>query len=188
MIIEANSPFNRLPSALNRKQALFLDGIRYCVEMADLAHSRLRWTLFTHTTTLDEPTDNQAEPLDNRAQAVPAAFQDAWSIVDSLQRLRGLLAQMPGIKQNAAELQLFRRQTDAFENLRNGVQHLNNHIDVLVAQNLPAWGVLSWVVVPEDPAGNRLLSSAMIAGTLFVVPRSPWSIRPGKWSNPPSTS
>ena len=42
MIIDEGSPFRRLPSELDRRQALFLDGIRYSVEMADLAHTRLR--------------------------------------------------------------------------------------------------------------------------------------------------
>jgi hypothetical protein len=46
MIIDDNSPLRRLPGELNRKQALFLDGIRYSVEIAYLSHTRLRQTLF----------------------------------------------------------------------------------------------------------------------------------------------
>jgi hypothetical protein len=34
-----------LPAALKPKQALFFDGIRFPVEMADLAYQRLRYTL-----------------------------------------------------------------------------------------------------------------------------------------------
>jgi hypothetical protein len=63
MIIDDGSPFMQLPAALNRKQALFLDGIRYSVEMATLAHARLRRTLLNHTqrTVEGEPGDKQAE-------------------------------------------------------------------------------------------------------------------------------
>jgi hypothetical protein len=135
MIIEDDSPFHQLPAALNRKQTLFLDGIRYSVEMADLAHSRLQAALLQHT----QNVESASEGATGEHYLHTAAFQDAWSIVDSLHRLRGLLSQMPGVKQNAPPLQVFRRQTDVVEDLRNGVQHLNHHIDALVAQKLPTW-------------------------------------------------
>ncbi len=45
LIVGEESPLRQLPADLNCKQTLFLDGIRYSVEMADLAHARLRDTL-----------------------------------------------------------------------------------------------------------------------------------------------
>jgi hypothetical protein len=91
---------------------------------------------------------------------------------------------MPGVRQSSPHLEVFRRQTGVFEELRQGVQHLNNHIDALVAKNLPTWGVLSWVVVP-DPASNRVLTSAMLAGTLFAGANLPLVNPTGKMIEPP---
>ena len=42
MIIGKDSSFRRLPTALSEEQKLFLDGIRYSVEMADIAHRSLK--------------------------------------------------------------------------------------------------------------------------------------------------
>lgn len=167
----------QFPAALNRKQALFLDGIQYSVEMSDLAHLRLRWVLL-------QRTEGQAEEVPVERQQVIAAFQDAWTIVDSIHRLPGLLAQMPGVKQNSPPLQVFMRQTAIFEDLRNGVQHLNNHIDILVAQNLPTWGVLSWVAFP-DPTAKEFCLGAMMAGTVFVGASLPMVNPIGKSIAPP---
>jgi hypothetical protein len=177
MVIEEGSPFRQLPAALNRKQVLFLDGILYSVEMSDLAHLRLQRVLL-------ERTQRQAEEEPIEHQLMSAAFQDAWTIVDSLHRLRGLLAQMPGVKQNSPPLQVFRRQTAIFEDLRNGVQHLNNHIDLLVAQNLPTWGVLSWVAF-LDPTAREFRVGAMMAGTVFVGASLPMVNPMGREVAPP---
>lgn len=45
MIVSEESRFRRLPPELKPKQRLFFDGIRYSIETADLAYSRLRETL-----------------------------------------------------------------------------------------------------------------------------------------------
>ncbi len=49
MMIREDSPLRRLPSGLDLKQTLFLDAIRYSVDMADIAHTRLRETLISLT-------------------------------------------------------------------------------------------------------------------------------------------
>lgn len=85
MIISDGSPLRRLPSELDRRQALFLDGIRYSVEMADLAYTRLRQTLFNLAEQRGSGTS-----LDH--WLFVSAVQDAWSLIDSLHRLRGLLS------------------------------------------------------------------------------------------------
>jgi len=74
MIIGPDSPLRRLPTALDRKQALFLDGIRFSVEMADLAYQRLRHTLL-----------NFESSFDRSAAYSPGvvAMIDAWVIIDN---------------------------------------------------------------------------------------------------------
>jgi hypothetical protein len=93
-------------------------------------------------------------------------------VVDSLQRLRGLLKQMPGSKNKSPGLQVFLRNTDMVEDLRNMVQHLNHEIDNLVDQNEPVFGTLSWFTVLDptvlDPANSLVASCSLVPGTLFV--------------------
>lgn len=159
MIITDDSPLRRLPANLDRKQTLFLDGIRYSVEMADLAHRRLRSTLY-------HLAENQAASENLDHLDFVAAVQDAWSIVDSLHRLRGLLRQTPGFKQKTPNMQLFMRQTAAVEDLRNAVQHLNHEIDKLIGLDLPVWGTLSWFAAIDQEARTGFLG-CLFAGTLF---------------------
>src|SRR5438270_4866665 len=102
MIIDNNSPFRRIPVQTNRKQMLFFDGIRYTVEMADLAHQRLRETLYEIA---QNPTVPEPNPHD-----FASAVLDAWSIVDLVYRLRGLIEQAPGIKQKSPALLSFMKK------------------------------------------------------------------------------
>jgi hypothetical protein len=54
MILGPDSALHRIPSALNPKQAFFIEGIRISIEMIDVAHRRLQaliWKL-----------DEQCEP------------------------------------------------------------------------------------------------------------------------------
>ena len=157
MLIADDSPLRRLPPELNRKQALFFDGIRYSIEMADLAHTRLLQILHDLAVNRDNLQRGQL-PF------VPA-FLDAWSMVDSIHRLRGLVSQAPGIKQKSTGAQVFRTQTKVIEDLRNSVQHLNTQIHTIADQGLPVWGVLSWFFLP-DSESRWGLSCALVSGTV----------------------
>jgi hypothetical protein len=150
MIIQANSPFRNLPANLDHKQILFFDGIRYAVEMIDVAYSRLRTTL------------NQLSYLDLSDKKVKAdvsvmslkssVFLDAWSIVDSINRYRVLINQMPNLKRRDFGIDKFMQRTDTVLKLRNGVQHLPKEIHKLVQKNLPVWGALSWFAIIDIQA------------------------------------
>ena len=161
MIIDKDSPLRRLPSNLNMKQTLFLDAIRYSVEMADIAYNRLTQTLLSLTV-----EHEQGKGLKNLGTTTVLALLDAWSIVNSTYRLRNLFKQMPYVKQKASKLAIFYRQTKSAEELRHGIQHLNHEIDKLVADALPAWGVLNWVAVLE-PDNENILTCSLIPGTVF---------------------
>lgn len=178
VIIDNNSPFRRVPIQTNRKQILFYDGIRYSVEMADLAHLRLRETLYEIALNTTAATAPEADSFDHAA-----AVLDAWSIVDLIHRLRDLLYQAPGIKQNSPALHLFTRKTVDIETLRNAVQHLNQQIHQMVAENLPVWGALSWISMP-DPEFKSVYSCTLVAGTWFER-REPLVSPLGKTLSPP---
>jgi hypothetical protein len=155
---------------------LFLDGIRYSAEMADLAYARLQQTLY-HLAMSGKDSEEDSGNLDHLA--VLSAVQDAWSIVDSLHRLRGLLQQMPGIKQNTPNMRVFRQQTDKVEDLRNGVQHLNQQIHNLVSANQTAWGSLSWFA-SSGPNSRTGTVGLLVAGTVFTIEGHPMVNPAGK--------
>jgi hypothetical protein len=159
MIIEEHSPLRRLPLELNRPQVMFLDAIRYSVEMADLAYERLSNTLFK----IAQKTDAQDGKFSRDSVS---AIQDAWSIVDSIHRLRCLLERMPNFKQKSPGFQSFFRQTKDVEELRNVVQHLDTEIPKLIGLNISAWGVLTWGTVIH-PGKYIIRSCAIIPGTVY---------------------
>jgi hypothetical protein len=89
LIIRGGSPLRGIPGFLGRRQALFIEGIRYSIDMAEIAYDRLRNTLLTISS---------MDKSDAEDPAHASAMLDAWSIVGSLNRLRRLLEYMPGTK------------------------------------------------------------------------------------------
>ncbi|GAI91560.1 unnamed protein product, partial [marine sediment metagenome] len=161
---------------LDPRQMLFLDGLRYSVEMAHLAHTRLRETLYGLTV--------HRETLEPETLSFSAAFLDAWSIVDSINRLRCLLHQAPGIKQRSPGLRIFRQKTEVVEDLRNTIQHLDQNVPTLLAEKLPVLGVLSWFVT-TDPGHLSGFSCALTAGTLRPLKQLPLVNPCGRLIAPP---
>lgn len=127
--------------------------------MADLAHNRLRETLYEIAQS--PTTEPGADDFD-----YTSAILDAWSIVDSVHRLRGLLYQVPGLKQNTPALLLFMKKTVEIDNLRNAVQHLNQQIHKIVDLDIPVWGALSWAAM-LDPEHKSIWSCTLVAGAWF---------------------
>ncbi|MFC1944515.1 hypothetical protein ACFLX5_03360 [Chloroflexota bacterium] len=159
MIVSPDSPLKNLPSGMPRKQILFLDAIRYSIEMAALAYSRLCSTLLEITITY-----GNAE-LD-RSSSFISSFQDAWATVDSVYRLRTLLQRAPKFKQNMPGLQLFYRHTEVIDDLRNSIQHLGTEIEAILDKDIPALGILRWFAL-SDPERRSGLSCIMLSGSIF---------------------
>ncbi len=157
MILTDESPLRRLPSSLAPKQGLFFDAIRYSIEMTDLAHGRLEQFL-KEFVTIYRP---KVPPHDKYV----CAFLEAWSIIDSVHRLRQLLFRLPGLKQNTPAFQLFKRKTKEVQDLRNCLQHLNTGVEASLTEQSPLLGVLNWVHTEGRESGT-ILSCSLIAGTV----------------------
>ena len=156
MIIDAKSVLRRIPTGLARHQALFIEGIRFSIEMGDLAHRRLQAVL---------PLLTKMENVTEEVPSSVSAMLDAWSIVDSLHRLRGLLKHMPGIEKRnrVPPIRHFFDATERVTELRNTVQHLDTTIPGIVDdRNWAVLGSLSWGVV--DPEKNQITSSCFMPG------------------------
>ena len=87
-MIGKESPLRRLPAALDRKQALYFDGMRHAVEIANLAYLRLTATLARLA---------QQEELQDD-DAMTSAFADSWSFVDAAHRFYCLYRRVPGFE------------------------------------------------------------------------------------------
>lgn len=157
MIIKEESPLRRLSSQINRDRVFFLDGIRHCIEIIDLLYGRLEITL-------TEITNSFILKTKKTHYNFVSAFQDAWSLIDSVYRLRGLLRHCPGIKQKASGIFLFYKETIIVDKFRNIFQHLNTEMNRLINEDLPVFGVITWICMYEHKSAY---SCGLIAGTLI---------------------
>ncbi len=155
MFFADDSPLRRVPTApgLLLSQRMFLDGIRYSIEMADLSFRRLKVSLLTAMTKEQPPPD-----------IFTSAFLDAWSLVDSAYRLLVLHRNMRGIK-NTPAVTVIRDGLAPAEDLRHSIQHLNKQISAYSEAGYPTWGSLSWVASPEL-SFSKFRVGVMVAGSL----------------------
>src|SRR5262249_43125210 len=145
MIVRPDSPLRRLPHALDRKQILFLNSIRVAAEIVDMTYARLEEVLLRLAKT-DATTGGQGIPI------IPA-FQDSWSMIDSVNRLCCLLRRMRRMKQKAPGLQLFYHAPTNVEALHNIVQHLDSESDSLFSPPRP-FPCVSWRACAHEGAEN----------------------------------
>ncbi len=167
MLIEPQSPLRRIPESLDRREALFFDGIRFTVEMMDIAYRRLADTLHEHAQA-QNPAFRQSNPM-----ALP--FLDAWSIVDSVNRLRRLLDRLPTIKhKQIPEREVFLRGTETVDEFRNRIQHLDTEMTSITESKEPVWGTISWFTSLDSEIGGQVQLgriSLMVSGSIFREPQ-----------------
>lgn len=162
-LVPPDSPLLKVPTALDRRTVLYLDGIRYSMHMFDIASERF-------AATVQRLTDKQHE-AGALARSIAEAFADAWLLVDVVHRLRELVQQLPGLKQKQPAVQLFLRRTAPIENLRHFVQHLRTGIHTHVQTGQPLWGTLSWT--RNNPITGDPENITIAPGTFFdgaIVP------------------
>jgi hypothetical protein len=153
MLIPPDSSLLRIPANLKNNQRLFIDGIRYSVQMFEVAYNRISSTL----TTL-HGEDEASTPY-----AFAHIFLDAWSMVDNINRIRELIDHMPGMSKGPI-IKTFLRTTKDFNKLRNAHQHLKGEY-ATDNSSLAPWGTVTWIEVSnEDLMNNRIKSHILIAG------------------------
>jgi hypothetical protein len=120
MLVKPDSELRRIPVCLNPKQALFTEGVRVCLEMIDLAHTRLQLTLQG----IDECTANKSAAPPG---AYTSAMLDAWSLVDSIHRLADLAERFPNVedKKHIPGFVYIQKNTHVINDLRNFIQHVS---------------------------------------------------------------
>lgn len=157
-MIELNSVLRNLPQGLDPKQALPIDGLRHAAEIAHFAYGRLKQTL-------TEIALSEMVGAPGPFHLYPAAFLDAWSIVDALDRFRALWAVLPSHLEKPSDVgpELFSSQH--IRNLRNVADHIGTRIDYVAAKRGAALGILHWVTMTR-PELNEGLMCVLIPGTV----------------------
>jgi hypothetical protein len=161
-MISDGSILRRLPASLDRKQVLFLDGIRHAVEIIDFANRRLTLQL------TNVVLKNQPGPVTR--DLFSGAFLDAWALVDATDRFRCLWQQFPGMHHAPPPegSPTLSEATQEIRNIRNVADHIAQRMDFVLAHNGTALGSLTWCTLdPQDPAG--VYTCALIPGTLGAV-------------------
>ena len=168
-IIASDSPLRLLPPGVDPIQTLFIDGIRHAAEVADLAYIRLASEL-TQLALSRRAGDTVAGDF-------TAVYMHAWSVVDAVDRLRGLFHLLPGAqpKQRTDGKPSFRDQTEGIRSLRNVSDHLAQRVEYVVASGGTALGTLTWLTVIK-PEPLTVLSCAIVPGTL--TNRHTWLLNP----------
>ena len=124
-----------------RKFAFFVDALRYSFNMARLQTEEIERALEIIESKIKEGiTEDIVFPV----------IMNSWGVVDSGHRIRELIQQVPGLKKNSPEVQIFLRATEKVKELRDYVQHLRTGIDALPEKTTPLWGVISWVSKKSD--------------------------------------
>lgn len=153
-MLDTQSCLRHIPPHVEARDKVILDGLRYSLEIADAAHRRLRETLWQISSGKDD------DPVDEYVGAVA----DAWSIVDSLNRLQTLCkSRSPYLGGDFCTK--YAESVSPVVKLRNAVQHLHARFDKLVADKEPVWGVLSWMICVGNPP-SRFSLCAFAPGAL----------------------
>jgi hypothetical protein len=165
MILGPDSRLRRIPSALDRKTAFFIEGIRVSIEMIDLTHQRLQQALITITSMSDSgPQLPQGH--------FTSIITDAWVIIDCIHRLHRLITYMPHVKRKMRNpaFRNFLINGQKANEFRNTVQHLDQNInDKSAIAEWSVWGLLSWAVPYPDQ--GILKSCTFMAGMMEEVSR-----------------
>jgi hypothetical protein len=155
-LIPDSSPLYRHPEDLNRRDRLILDGIRYSVEITELAFRRLEETLKT----ISQFSGGTLSP-----GAFASTLADSWTIIDSVNRLRDLVRLLVRLRANEPDyVKEFISQTEVAWKMRDGVQHMGKKLDKLLSLKRPPWGTVSWVTL-EEGYPTRGLIHLLIPGS-----------------------
>lgn len=156
-MISEDSILRRLPSQIDRKQLLFLDGMRHAAEIICLAYSRLKLSL----TKIAHDDDASHSKKD-----ITSAYLDAWAIVDAVDRFRLLWRLAPGREDDDSDnTREFEEQAKAIKKLRDVSDHLAQRVDYIVANNGTALGILGWFTATKED-GSQGVICTLAPGTI----------------------
>lgn len=114
-----------------RKQQLYLDGLQVSFEYISHVYSRIYEAL--------QEWEPKA-PVDSNFNRL---ILDCWVLIDMIKRMRTLLENTPGLKNNSS-LRIFINETKTVPTFRHYIQHLETEAQQVADTGRPIWGTISW--------------------------------------------
>lgn len=167
-MLHPQSPLLNLPSNLDPRQVVVLDGVRHAVEMTSFAYERLCKRLTSLALREEESTDYMD------------VFIDAWAIVDSIDRFRQILSQDKNfVMKPQPGAPSINELFQSIRDVRNVADHLAQRVDYVVAKNATALGSIGWFTCADGRTGRLCIlgPGSANAGRPFPV-RFPKSFSP----------
>lgn len=136
---------------LPARQATQLEAIAFSANVIELIYARLEAFLW------------ERDP--NEPGFAEQSLSDAWSIIDWVHRLDGIVRNCPGLSTKAAGVADLLNGTSLVENHRNAIQHPASTLNAVSPSGRSPWGYLSWSR-RADPAQPRPFSRVTAVGRL----------------------
>ena len=124
------------------RERVFFEAILYCIKVVSTSYNKLIKFL---------QDENQKEDI----------MIYVWNFIDSIYRLKCLLAKTPGLKKKENWLQIFLRKLSEIEDFRHIIQHYDREIKNLCSGVKLLLGHLSWVIIKDT---NVIEIRALIPG------------------------
>ena len=154
-MLAENSPLLNLPTRLDKKQGVFLDGLAHAAQIAGFAYMRLCAGLTEQV--------SRHERGEKPSSFIPQ-FLDAWAFIDATDRFRFLWGMQPESRKIPPPFSpnLVGQRLDGMCKLRNVSAHIAQKIDLIVAKNSSVLGEISWLTVTNK--------SPLAIKTCFIRP------------------
>jgi hypothetical protein len=166
---------NRQTVTIERRQRLFLDGMKQSILMARIAYSRLIVACQMHVQFRESMVPQKVEIANE-------LLSQTWLIVDSSNRLRRLAISMPGLQRTDAVKAMLHGSAEAWP-LRNYIQHLDT--DLMSGGDSPLWGTLRWTEATQHEQVIRVAVHYYVAGPVAAGPVDlPFQVGRGPFRHP----
>jgi hypothetical protein len=154
------------PESIKIQSSLFKEGIQYSIIMTNNSYSKLvdDLLILSNNDYTRRKFGNEVLPKTELYNREINALMNAWQIVDSVNRLRELLRYAPSMNHDE-EWEVFLKQTENVEYLRDNMQHLDKQIKEFIQRKIPAWGNLSWVAKFDN--SSDFFVYGLVPGTIF---------------------
>ncbi len=177
-MLSIDSPFLNIPTALNQKQAVFLDGMRHAAQIIELSHTRLCQSLNDLSV---------ADAIAPGSEGFTHVFLDVWAFIDTADRFRCLWEMQPSASTIPDQFSpdTVRMQLQDIRNVRNVSAHLAQKIDQIVSLNSSVLGAISWVFLSSQTplkVKTHFIRPGIAHGSLkgqFAMPRGEVSFSHG---------
>jgi hypothetical protein len=115
---------------LPARQATQLEAIAFSANVIELVYGRLKTLLW------------EGDP--NAPEFAEQSLSDAWSIIDWVHRLDGIVRHCPGLSIASAGVVDLLNSTSLVENHRNAIQHPASTLNAASPSGRSPWGYLCW--------------------------------------------